>query len=225
MLVCSACYAALEQWEKAAEDGRQCILANKSFVKGYFRYALGLQNLSEHRLFTGFDESPVGETKVPSLEHSLDQAIAIVTRFETVDFCAQGLSVSSQIVKAANSLLCEIGGNSQGVFGVFNESTDARYITRVEVGLDIGIHTGGPVAQEEIDISLFHRAKGYGNRQLQSLSLIAEILNDPSRHSRGHSNICPANLGKAHERARVILGRERAKGEQEEQKTARAQHT
>lgn len=41
----SACYAALEQWENAAEDGRQCIIANKNFVKGYFRYALGLQNM------------------------------------------------------------------------------------------------------------------------------------------------------------------------------------
>jgi len=42
----SACYAALEQWEQAAEDGRQCVVVDKKFVKGYFRYALGLQNLN-----------------------------------------------------------------------------------------------------------------------------------------------------------------------------------
>lgn len=41
----SACHAALEQWEKAAEDGRQCVMTDKNFVKGYFRYALGLQNM------------------------------------------------------------------------------------------------------------------------------------------------------------------------------------
>lgn len=41
----SACHAALEQWENAAEDGRQCIIVKKDFVKGYFRYALGLQNM------------------------------------------------------------------------------------------------------------------------------------------------------------------------------------
>jgi len=41
----SACYAALEEWENAAEDGRQCIMVDNRFVKGYFRYALGLQNL------------------------------------------------------------------------------------------------------------------------------------------------------------------------------------
>jgi tetratricopeptide (TPR) repeat protein len=32
-------------WEQAAEDGRQCIIANRSFVKGYFRAGLAYQNL------------------------------------------------------------------------------------------------------------------------------------------------------------------------------------
>ena len=32
-------------WNEASEDGRQCIMTDKSFVKGYFRQALGLQNL------------------------------------------------------------------------------------------------------------------------------------------------------------------------------------
>lgn len=41
----SACYAALNRWQEAAEDGRQCIMADKNFVKGYFRQALALQNL------------------------------------------------------------------------------------------------------------------------------------------------------------------------------------
>jgi stress-induced-phosphoprotein 1 len=40
----SACYAALERWAEAAEDGRQCIMTDKNFVKGYFRHALALQN-------------------------------------------------------------------------------------------------------------------------------------------------------------------------------------
>jgi len=41
----SACYAALGRWQEAAEDGRQCIMTDKNFVKGYFRQALALQNL------------------------------------------------------------------------------------------------------------------------------------------------------------------------------------
>jgi tetratricopeptide (TPR) repeat protein len=40
----SACYAALDRWAEAAEDGRQCIITDKTFVKGYFRHALALQN-------------------------------------------------------------------------------------------------------------------------------------------------------------------------------------
>lgn len=35
----------MNQWGEAAEDGRQCIITDKSFVKGYFRAALALQNL------------------------------------------------------------------------------------------------------------------------------------------------------------------------------------
>jgi stress-induced-phosphoprotein 1 len=41
----SACYAALNKWTEAAEDGRQCIIVDKTFVKGYFRAALGQQNM------------------------------------------------------------------------------------------------------------------------------------------------------------------------------------
>jgi tetratricopeptide (TPR) repeat protein len=35
----------LNKWTEAAEDGRQCIITDKSFVKGYFRAALALQAL------------------------------------------------------------------------------------------------------------------------------------------------------------------------------------
>lgn len=44
----SACYAALGQYQNAADDGRQCVITDKNFVKGYFRAALGLQNLGNY---------------------------------------------------------------------------------------------------------------------------------------------------------------------------------
>lgn len=44
----SACYAALEQWDKAAEDGRQCIITDRSFVKGYYRAAFALQQMGNY---------------------------------------------------------------------------------------------------------------------------------------------------------------------------------
>ena len=43
----SACYAALNKWEQAAEGGKQCIIVDKSLVKGYLRQALALQNMGE----------------------------------------------------------------------------------------------------------------------------------------------------------------------------------
>lgn len=43
----SACYAALNKWQEAADDGKSCIMVDKSFVKGYFRQALALQNLNQ----------------------------------------------------------------------------------------------------------------------------------------------------------------------------------
>jgi len=41
----SACYAALNKWQEAFDDGRQCVITDKSFVKGYYRAALACQNL------------------------------------------------------------------------------------------------------------------------------------------------------------------------------------
>lgn len=35
----------MNRWQEAADDGRQCIIVDKSFVKGYFRQALALQNM------------------------------------------------------------------------------------------------------------------------------------------------------------------------------------
>lgn len=41
----SACHAALGNWQQAADDGRQCIMIDKKFVKGYFRAGLAQQNM------------------------------------------------------------------------------------------------------------------------------------------------------------------------------------
>lgn len=43
----SACYAELGMWQESADDARQCVMVDKTFVKGYFRLALALQNLDK----------------------------------------------------------------------------------------------------------------------------------------------------------------------------------
>eukprot|EP01041_Mallomonas_annulata_P000882 gene882-1708_t len=41
----SACYAAISLWDKAADDGLECIRLDRSFVKGYLRAAVALRTL------------------------------------------------------------------------------------------------------------------------------------------------------------------------------------
>jgi len=91
----SACYAALEKWEQAAEDGRQCIIADKSFVKGYFRCALGLQNMGN---FDGASEAVKSGLGIDSanadlkkMSRELDEAI----RMKKVDSAIE--SAKSQL--------------------------------------------------------------------------------------------------------------------------------
>lgn len=42
-------YAHLEDWAKAAADGRTCIAKAPRFIKGYHRAALALQHLEEYK--------------------------------------------------------------------------------------------------------------------------------------------------------------------------------
>jgi len=91
----SACYAAIEDWENAAEDGRQCILVDKTFVKGYFRYALALQNLGNlegalDAVKRGLGIEPLN-ADLKKMSRELDEAI----RMKKVDASIQ--SAESQI--------------------------------------------------------------------------------------------------------------------------------
>lgn len=44
----SACYAGLRQWKEAADNAKDCIRLNPSFVKGYYRLGLALKELKEY---------------------------------------------------------------------------------------------------------------------------------------------------------------------------------
>jgi stress-induced-phosphoprotein 1 len=43
----AASYAGLEDWANSRDDAKQCIGADKSFVKGYFRMATAQKNLGD----------------------------------------------------------------------------------------------------------------------------------------------------------------------------------
>jgi len=99
----SACYAALSMWQEAAEDGRQCIMTDKSFVKGYFRAALGLQNLgnldgASDAVKRGLGIDPVN-ADLKKMSREIDEA----QRMKKVESCiSQGESqlASDDVVNA-----------------------------------------------------------------------------------------------------------------------------
>jgi len=74
----SACYAHLEQWAKSAEDGHQCIVLDKKFVKGYYRLALANEKLG--KLDAALDAAKGGLDKEPhnadlkNLLHEIEEA-------------------------------------------------------------------------------------------------------------------------------------------------------
>ncbi|KAJ1463043.1 hypothetical protein M885DRAFT_504559 [Pelagophyceae sp. CCMP2097] len=45
----SAAYAALEMWDEAADDGRNCIRVQRDFIKGYFRLAVALRSAGKYK--------------------------------------------------------------------------------------------------------------------------------------------------------------------------------
>jgi stress-induced-phosphoprotein 1 len=56
----SACYFALEMFQEAADDGRQCVIIDKNFVKGYFRAASAHQKMENYDLALDFVKRGLG---------------------------------------------------------------------------------------------------------------------------------------------------------------------
>jgi stress-induced-phosphoprotein 1 len=103
----SACYAALEDWENAAEDGRQCIMVDNKFVKGYFRYALGLQNMNNFdgaldavKRGLGIDST---NADLKKMSREIDEAIRM-KKVESAISCAEGQLKSDDVAGAYKTI-------------------------------------------------------------------------------------------------------------------------
>jgi stress-induced-phosphoprotein 1 len=88
----SACYAAIEEWQKAADDGRQCIILDKNFVKGYFRQAVGLKNSGQLEAASDSVKRGLGiesaNKDLKNMSRELDEAMRVKkveTAFETAE--------------------------------------------------------------------------------------------------------------------------------------------
>lgn len=81
----SACYAALNKWQEAYEDGRQCVVLDKSFVKGYFRAALALKNLDNLEGALDFIKRGLGVDSANKDLKDMSRSIEEAQRMKKVD--------------------------------------------------------------------------------------------------------------------------------------------
>jgi len=81
----SACYAALDMWQEAANDGRECIMKDKNFVKGYFRAALAQQNLGDLKAAQDAVKRGLGIDSTNADLKKMSKAIDELNRQKTVE--------------------------------------------------------------------------------------------------------------------------------------------
>jgi len=99
----SACYAALNKWGEAAEDGRQCVIVDKTFVKGYFRAALGQQNMgnldgASDFVVRGLGVDP-GNADLKKMSRELDDQMRL-RKVESSIVTAEGQLASNDVAGA-----------------------------------------------------------------------------------------------------------------------------
>lgn len=111
----AAVYEKTLEWDKSAEDGKSCIMANKTFIKGYFRLALALKALKKYKDAEDALKSGLGvEPRNKDLKNHLsevqdlmrkDKVIAISALAEeafskkdyktAIDLCDKGLALGA----------------------------------------------------------------------------------------------------------------------------------
>ena len=99
----SACYAALNKWAEAAEDGRQCVIVDKTFVKGYFRAALGQQNMgnldeANNYVVRGLGVDP-GNADLKKMSREIDEQLRL-RKVEASITAAEQQLASNDVVAA-----------------------------------------------------------------------------------------------------------------------------
>lgn len=103
----SASYAGLGDWEKAAEDGENCVRTNKKFIKGYFRLATALENLKNYKkavdaLTMGLAVEPRNKDLL-SMKAKLEEQLRL-QKSQALQEQAQALQKSGDIAGAFRAL-------------------------------------------------------------------------------------------------------------------------
>ncbi|RMU58700.1 hypothetical protein ALP29_200740 [Pseudomonas syringae pv. avii] len=128
----------------------------------------GAINLREHGRLAGFHhlEARIFEAEGVLVDHALDQAVAVVAGFDTVDLAAQFLLEFGDVGEVMQAFVVERLRHGQGVFGVFEVGAHGFDSAGFAIRLDVVFHGRHPVAEENVHVlAICQRLVGhrYGN--------------------------------------------------------------
>ncbi len=152
------------------------------------------RHLRQHPLFRAFHHFKPLEAKSVALNHFKDQAVAVISRLNTVNLSFQRLFMGGDIGKILDA---KIGCGlvyGQRVFRPFKVCADCVHGFGVAVAGNVAFHRWHPIAKEDVDISFCHRSVSHRNRQHFDVGLIAECAQDGGGRSSGGGDIRPADI-------------------------------
>ncbi|MNF30885.1 hypothetical protein D3C76_462640 [compost metagenome] len=140
-----------------------------------FVLAGGALELREHRRFTGFDDFEVFQAESVLVDHALNQAVAVVARFDAVELAVELVLEFGDVGKVVEPRVVYVVGHRQGVFGAMQVGTHGFHGAGVAVGLDVVFGGGHPVAKEHIQVlARGQGAVGHGDRQQGGFGFVSE---------------------------------------------------
>ncbi len=157
----------------------------------------GAFHLREHPGFAGFHnlEACVFQAELVFIDEGLDGAVAVVTRFDTVDLAAQLVLEFGNIGEVFQAFVVQLFGDRQGVFGVFQVSAHGFHGAGITVLLDVVFHGRHPVAEEDVHVlTVGQGLVGHRHRNHRGAWLVAEALEDFAGGRGSDGDVGPADI-------------------------------
>ena len=176
--------------------------------------ASGACDLAEHALLGGFHDVEIAEIEGVLLDHVEDQAVAVIARLDAVDLAVQLVGELGDVGEALEPLVEQVLRHRQRVFGAGQVGLDVLDRPVLEIGRDVGLHGGHPVAEEDVDVLVLHGGEGHRHRQDLGVGVVAEALEDFRRDGGRRRDVRPADIGEADRRTGLrFLGERRGADE------------
>ncbi len=174
----------------------------------------GPLDLGEHALLARFDEIEAAQPVLVVLDDPEDRPVAVVARLDPVDLALELALEFLDVVEALETLVVQVLGHREGVFGTREVRPEHLDLLLVEVGLPVGLHRRHPVAEEHVDVLGTERRIGHRDREDLALGRVTHAGQHPGGECRRRRDVGPADIGEAHRLAGGRIGRRRRRGQQ-----------